>query len=172
MQLDLNPTNTSSEELSSIKFANITTQILWELNIYCSEVLGQDVTTFLDQFGCQFINFGYRCVKEKFKFFVICYKWPQQSRKFHYEALKTLKMLCFLVLCQWTLPQLCIWTLPGGSQLPVHLSYLGNSLSHTEDCHSKLFSEIVPKLHLSSPHSAGFSIMGGLPLFSKTWPNP
>ena len=25
---------------------------------------------------------------------------------------------------------------------------------------------------LSLPHSAGFCIMGGLPLFSKTWPGP
>ena len=52
------------------------------------------------------------CVEEKFKFFVNYDKWLQQSRNFHYEALKTLKMLWFSGLSQWTLLGLCIWTLP------------------------------------------------------------
>ena len=38
-------------------------------------------------------------------------------QKFHYEVLKTLKMLWFPALRQWSLGGLSIWTLPAGSQL-------------------------------------------------------
>ena len=48
-------------------------------------------------------------------------------QKRHYEPLKTLKMLWFPVLQQWTLP--------GGSQLPVLSSCIGNSLSRIGDHH-------------------------------------
>ena len=41
---------------------------------------------------------------KKIKFFVNYDKWSEQSRNLHYEALKTLKMLWFPALCQWTLP--------------------------------------------------------------------
>ena len=54
-------------------------------------------------------------------------------KKFHYEALKTLQMLWFPTLRQGTLPGLSIWTLPEGSQLPVHPSWIGKSLSRTGD---------------------------------------
>ena len=37
-------------------------------------------------------------------------------QKFQYKALKTLQMLCFSVLCQWTVGGLSICTLPGGLQ--------------------------------------------------------
>ena len=46
----------------------------------------------------------YTCVEKKKKFFVNYDKWSEQSRNLHYEALKTLKMLWFPALCQWTLP--------------------------------------------------------------------
>ena len=44
-------------------------------------------------------------------------------QKFHLEALKTLKTIWFSVLREWTIEGLSIWTLPGGSQLPMHPGY-------------------------------------------------
>ena len=78
--------------------------------------------------------FRYIYVEEKFKFFI---NYNKQSRNFHYNALKALKMLWFPTLCQWTLPGLCILTLSGGSQFLVHLSCIGNLLSHVGDYHPK-----------------------------------
>ena len=48
-------------------------------------------------------------------------------QKCHYEALKTLKMLCFLALCQWNLP--------GSLQLPGAPNCIDNLLSRIEDHH-------------------------------------
>ena len=66
--------------------------------------------TILEQFGHRFIDLApklkiciHMCGKKK-KFFVNYDKWSEQSRNLHYEALKTLKMLWFPALCQWTLP--------------------------------------------------------------------
>ena len=51
------------------------------------------------------------------KIWVLCKLWWMVAtvQKFHYEALKTLKMLWFSVLRQWIIGGLSIWTLPGGS---------------------------------------------------------
>ena len=87
------------------------------------------------QFVCLNKRFVCLRVEEKFQFFMNYNKWSQQFRNFHFEALITLKMLRF--------PGLCQWTLRGGSQLPMHPSYSGNSLSHVGDCHPKWFSRIV-----------------------------
>ena len=56
------------------------------------------------------------------KIWVLCKLWWMVAavQKFHYEALKTLKMLQFSILRQWTIGSLSIWTLPGGSQLSMH----------------------------------------------------
>ena len=83
------------------------------------------------QFGCLNKRFVYLRVEEKFQFFINYDKWSQQFRNFHFEALRTLQMLRF--------PALCQWTLRGG----FHPSYIGNLLSHVGDCHLEWFSRIV-----------------------------
>ena len=98
------------------------------------------------KFGCPNERLSYIFVEEKYKFFVDYGKWLQQFRNYHYEALKTLKILWYPVLRQWTLPGLCIWSLAGGSQLLLHRSCKGNSLSCVGDRCAKKFSRIVPEL--------------------------
>ena len=67
---------------------------------------------------------------------------------------------------------MCIWTLPGDSQLPVHWATLATH-SHTYGITTQNnFLEQSLEMGLSLLHSAGFSINGGLPLFSKTWSGP
>ena len=55
-------------------------------------------------------------VRKKFKLFLNYDNWSQQSRNIHSKALKTLKLLLFLVHRQWIPPGLYPWTLPLNSQ--------------------------------------------------------
>ena len=65
-----------------------------------------------------------------YKFFVNYDEWLQQSRNIHFQTFKTLKLLWFLRLWQWNPPDLlCTWTFPGGSQLLLYPSSIGNLLS-------------------------------------------
>ena len=48
-------------------------------------------------------------------------------------------MLWFPALFHWIQPGLCIWTLPGGLQHPMHPSWIGNLLSYRESPPKILF---------------------------------
>ena len=85
-------------------------------------------------------------VRKKYRLFLNYENCSQQFRNIHIKALKSLKLVFFLVRCQLIPPGLYPWTLPESSNLSLLPRSIFNQLSCVANHCQKLFSRNGPEV--------------------------
>ena len=85
-------------------------------------------------------------VRKKYRLFLNYENCSQQFRNIHIKALKSLKLVFFLVRCQLIPPGLYPWTLPESSHLSLLPRSIFNQLSCVANHCQKLFSRNGPEV--------------------------